>query len=166
MHGDTEYILLKILDVWSQNPPARRPNQIRLNWAQLAKLRSWKILWPSKILIDIYSKPLRHALSLCVEPINRNEYCSTNQQLFPKALRNKLILPNKEFLDIETLHLIVTDYAGVDTPQYIEDYHIKGKERWGWNFHLSLCEEGTQLSLWDGKKIRFKGCTFPLVVHF
>ena len=44
-------------------------------------------------MIDIYSKPLRHALSLCVEPINRNEYCSTNQQLFPKALRNKLILP-------------------------------------------------------------------------
>ena len=32
----------------------------------------------------------------------------------------------------------------------MENYKNKGEDRWGWTFHLSLCEEGTHLSLWGG----------------
>ena len=62
----------------------------------------------------------------------------------------KNILPNKECLTIETLRLVVTDTPGWETPHFVENYNNKVEDRWGWTFHLSLCEEGTHLSLWGG----------------
>ena len=67
------------------------------------------------------------------------------QTLFAEV---KNILPNKDNLVLQTLRLLVTDAQGWETPHFVEDYQIKGKEHWGWSFHLSLCEEGTFLSLW------------------
>ena len=60
----------------------------------------------------------------------------------------KNILPNNEWLTIETLRLVVTDTPGWETPHFVENYNNKAEEKWGWTFHLSLCEEGTHLSLW------------------
>ena len=62
----------------------------------------------------------------------------------------KNLLPNKECLTIETLRLVVTDTPGWETPHFVENYNNKVEDRWGWTFHLSLCEEGTHLSLWGG----------------
>lgn len=62
----------------------------------------------------------------------------------------KKLLPNKDCLTIETLRLVVTDTPGLETPHFVENYTNKGEDRWGWTFHLSLCEEGTHLSLWGG----------------
>ena len=62
----------------------------------------------------------------------------------------KNILPNKECLTIETLRLVVTDTPGWETPHFVENYNNKVEEKWGWTFHLSLCEEGTHLFLWGG----------------
>ena len=61
---------------------------------------------------------------------------------------------------IKNLRLVVTDTGGLETPHYVEDYTIKGEDRWGWSFHLSLREEGTYLSLWDDdkKKIQNMHC--------
>ena len=67
------------------------------------------------------------------------------QTLFAEV---KNILPHNNNLVVQTLHLLVTDTQGWETPHFVKDYQIKGKERWGWSFHLSLCEEGTFLSLW------------------
>ena len=46
-------------------------------------------------------------------------------------------------------------------PHYVEDYTIKGEDRWGWSFHLSLCEEGTYLSLWDDDKKTIQNVHIP-----
>ena len=37
----TECIVLEILDLWPQNPPAGQLNQIALDWAKSAKQPSW-----------------------------------------------------------------------------------------------------------------------------
>ena len=61
----------------------------------------------------------------------------------------KSILPNNEIITIETLRLVVTDTPGWEVPHFAEKRHLKGEERWGWSFHLSLCEEGAHLFLWE-----------------
>ena len=64
----------------------------------------------------------------------------------------KSILPNKEFITIETLRLVVTDTPGWEVPHFAEHKGLKAENRWGWTFHLSLCEEGAHLFLWEGEK--------------
>ena len=68
--------------------------------------------------------------------------------LFTKLFTNiKHILPQKENLLIETLRLVVTDTGGLETPYCVEDYTLKGEERWGWSSRISLREEGKYLFL-------------------
>ena len=64
----------------------------------------------------------------------------------------KSILPNKEFITIETFRLVVTDTPGWEVPHFAEHKDLKAENRWGWTFHLSLCEEGAHLFLWEGEK--------------
>ena len=73
----------------------------------------------------------------------------------------KNLLPNKEWLTIETLRLVVTDTPGWETPHFVENYNNKVEEKWGWTFHLSLCEEGTHLFLWEGDKSRIQKVHIP-----
>ena len=62
----------------------------------------------------------------------------------------KSILPNKEFITIETLRLVVTNTPGWEVFHFAKHRGLKVEHRWGWSFHLSLCEEGAHLFLWEG----------------
>ena len=55
----------------------------------------------------------------------------------------------------------MTNTAGLETPYCVEDYTLKGEEKWGWSFKISLCEEGTYLCLWDDDNKRIQNVHIP-----
>ena len=73
----------------------------------------------------------------------------------------KSILPDKECFTIKTLRLVVTDIPGWEIPHFAEHRATKIENRWGWTFHLSLCEEGTHLFLWEGNKSTIQKVHIP-----
>ena len=46
----------------------------------------------------------------------------------------------------------MTDTPGWEVPHFAKHRGLKVEDRWGWSFHLSLCEEGAHLFLWEGDK--------------
>ena len=73
----------------------------------------------------------------------------------------KSILPNNKIITIEALRLVVTDTPGWEVPHFAEHKDLKAENKWGWTFHLSLCEEGTHLFLWEGDKSRIQKVHIP-----
>ena len=67
----------------------------------------------------------------------------------------KELLPNPDIFTLHTLRLVVANKVSIERPHWVEDFRLKGEELWGWTFHLSLCAEGTSISLWnkDSNKI-------------
>ena len=67
----------------------------------------------------------------------------------------KELLPNHKNFTLHTVRLVVANKVSIERPHWVEDFRLKGEERWGWTFHLSLCAEGTSISLWnkDSNKI-------------
>ena len=64
----------------------------------------------------------------------------------------KNILPTEDIFNIETLRLVVTETPDWEVPHFAKHKDVKAEIRWGWTFHLSLCEEGAHLFLWEGEK--------------
>ena len=74
-------------------------------------------------------------------------------------LKKVLLTTNNSIPPI--LRLVVANKVAIERLHWVKDFRLKGEALRGWTFHLSLCEEGTCLSLWDKDTKKISHVSFP-----